>query len=165
MDLTKAQWDLIAPIIKSAEPQRLISGSPRVSDELIINGVLWVCRTGAPWKDMPGRYPPYQTCHRRYQEWVKKGVWVKTLSKLATDLKNRGKMDLAETFIDGSFAAAKKGAPELEKLSVARAPRSWQLSTAMVFLSPFPHTQQAHTRLRLLKKQYLSDLSEASQKE
>ncbi|WP_448518267.1 transposase, partial [Rhodoflexus sp.] len=33
-------------------------------------GILWVLRTGAAWKDLPDRYPPYQTCHRRYQQWV-----------------------------------------------------------------------------------------------
>jgi transposase len=165
MELTKAQWDLISPLVKAAEPKRIVSGRPRVSDEMILNGILWICRTGAPWKDMPGRYPPYQTCHRRYQEWVRKGVWVKILSKLSLDLKKRGKMDLAETFIDGSFAAAKKGALELAKLSEARVPRSWQLSTAMVFLSPFPHTRQVHTKLLLLKKQYRKDLSEINQQE
>ena len=76
------------------------------------------------WKDLPEKYPPYQTCHRRFQEWVKAGVWEKLLTSLAIDLKKRGKIDLAETFIDGSFAAAKKGAVVLEKLSGARVPRS-----------------------------------------
>lgn len=165
MDLTIAQWELIYPLIKAAEPKRIVTGRPRVPDDKIMNGILWICRTGAPWKDLPGRYPPYQTCHRRYQEWVRKGVWVKILSKLALDLKRRGKIDLAETFIDGSFAAAKKGALELGKLSGERVPRSWQLSTAMVFLSPFPHTRQAHTKLHLLKKQYQTDMSEISQVE
>ena len=33
------------------------------------NGILWILRTGAPWKDLPQRYPPYQTCHRRFQDW------------------------------------------------------------------------------------------------
>lgn len=89
MELTKALWDLISPIIKLAEPSRIVIGRPRVSNEIILNGVLWICRKGAPWKDLPSRYPPYQTCHRRYQEWVRKGVWVKILSRLALDLKAR----------------------------------------------------------------------------
>ncbi|RRD66711.1 transposase, partial [Desulfovibrio sp. OH1186_COT-070] len=33
----------------------------------ILNGILWILRTGAPWKDLPERYPPYQTCHRWFQ--------------------------------------------------------------------------------------------------
>jgi transposase len=130
MNLTQQQWELIEPIIIESRPVKQISGRPRQDDREILNGILWICRTGAHWKDLPEKYPPYQTCHRRFQEWVKAEVWISILSNLAVDLKTRGKMDLAETFIDGSFAAAKKGAAELAKPSGARVPRSWQLQTA-----------------------------------
>jgi len=163
MDITNDQWTLVSPIIDSAVPPKKISGRPRVDNRSILNGILWICRTGAPWKDLPDKFPPYQTCHRRFQEWVEANVWEKILVKLAVDLKKRGKIDLAECFIDGSFAAAKKGALELEKLSVARVPRSWRLQTAMVFLSPYPHMKQVHTRLNSLRKQYLNALREQSQ--
>ena len=163
MDITNDQWTLVSPIIDSALPPKKVSGRPRVDNRSILNGILWICRSGAPWKDLPDKYPPYQTCHRRFQEWVEANVWEKILVKLAVDLKKRGKIDLAECFIDGSFAAAKKGALELEKLSVARVPRSWRLQTAMVFLSPYPHMKQVHMRLNSLKKQYLNALREQSQ--
>ena len=39
------------------------------------NGILWVLRTGAPWHDLPDRYPPYQTCHRRMQEYSRDGTY------------------------------------------------------------------------------------------
>lgn len=39
-----------------------------------LDGVLWILRTGAPWQDLPPRYGPYQTCHRRFQQWVRSGV-------------------------------------------------------------------------------------------
>jgi len=165
MDITNEQWTIVNPIIESSLPEKKISGRPRVDDRSILNGILWICRTGAPWKDLPDKYPPYQTCHRRFQEWVKNKVWEKILVKLALDLKIRGKIDLAECFIDGSFASAKKGALELAKLSVARVPRSWRLQTAMVFLSPFPHMRQAPTRLNSLKKLYLNALHQQSQKD
>jgi hypothetical protein len=74
-----------------------------------LNGVLWVSRTGAPWHDLPDRYPPYQTCHRRFQQWRKSGVFRDLLTCLAADLRLRGKIDLTEGFIDASFTAAKKG--------------------------------------------------------
>ena len=163
MDITNDQWTLVRSIIDAAIPPKKISGRPRVDNRSILNGILWICRTGAPWKDLPDKYPPYQTCHRRFQEWVEANVWEKILVKLAVDLKKRGKIDLAECFIDGSFAAAKKGALELEKLSVVRVPRSWRLQTAMVFLSPYPHMKQVHTRLNSLRKQYLNALHEQSQ--
>lgn len=159
MDLTITQWAKVAPVVRKARPVKLVSGRPRQDDQKILNGILWICRTGAPWKDLPGRYPPYQTCHRRFQEWVKRGVWEDILLCLALDLKRRGKIDLAETYLDGSFSAAKKGAQELERLSGARVPGSWQSQTEMVFLSPFAHMKRIRTRLNSLKKRYLAALS------
>lgn len=158
MELTATQWKLVEPIIKKALPIKQISGRPRQNDQSIVNGILWICRTSAQWKDLPGRYPPYQICHRRFREWVKEVVWLKILTKLAVDLKRRGKIDLAEAYMDGSFSSAKKGAVGLAKPSGARAPRSWQLQTAMVFLSPFPHIKQIPMRLNSLKKQYQAAL-------
>src|ERR1700682_2644005 len=75
-----------------------------------MNGVLWVLRTGAPWHDLPHRYPPYQTCHRRFQQWQRSGLFTRLLQTLAEDLRDRGKLDLSEAFIDASFSSAKKGA-------------------------------------------------------
>ncbi len=154
MDITNEQWHLASPIIAGAVPAKQVTGMPRVDDRSILNGILWICRTVAPWKDLPDKYPSYQTCHRRFQDWVDKGVWENILVRLAMDLKKRGKIDLAECFIDGSFAAAKKGAAELAKLSGERVPRSWRLQTAMVFLSPFPHMEQAPMKLTSLRKHY-----------
>jgi transposase len=159
MDLTVTQWEQVAPIIKKAMPAKLVSGRPRQDDQKILNGILWVCRTGAPWKDVPERYAPYQTCHRRFQQWVRQGVWEDVLLKLALDLRKRGKIDLSETYLDGSFAAAKKGALMWERLNGVRVPRSWQSQTEMVFLSPFPHMKQVPMKLTLLKKRYLAALS------
>jgi len=61
----------------------------------------------------------------------------RVLEAIARYLKEQGGFDLRETFIDGSFAAAKKGPFALGQPRAERAPRSWQLSSAMVFLSPF----------------------------
>ncbi len=57
---------------------------------------------------MPNCYPPYQTCHRRYQRWVREGLFERILEALARDLKDRGKLDLSECFIDGTFIVAKE---------------------------------------------------------
>jgi hypothetical protein len=58
------------------------------------------------------------------------------LQKLAEDLRDRGKLDLSESFIDASFSGAKKGALVSALQSAAKAAKSWQSQTAMVFLSP-----------------------------
>jgi len=85
-----------------------------------LDGILWVLRTGAPWADLPERYPSYQTCHRRFQQWVRSGVMRGVLEALALALKIRGALDVEEAFIDGSFAPAKKGAPRLGRQNAAR---------------------------------------------
>ncbi len=75
----------------------------------VLNGILWILRVRAPWADLPERYPSYQTCHRRFQQWVRRGVLKDILSVLAEALHDEGYLDLREAFIDGSFAPAKKG--------------------------------------------------------
>jgi transposase len=136
MDLTDAQWDVIAPLLPKPRLRRDRRGRPWRDPRDVLNGILWILRTGAPWKDLPDRYPSYQTCHRRMQHWQRTGVFEAVLQRLAEDLRDRGRLDLSEGFIDASFTAAKKGAPQLGLLSGERAARSWQSATAMVFLSP-----------------------------
>ncbi len=138
MDLTDEQWAIVQPLIPQPPRRADGRGRPRIDDRQILNGILWIMRTGAPWKDMPERYPSYQTCHRRFQEWVKAGVFERILQELARDLKERGGLDLSECFIDGSFVIAKKGAQGWEKPSGAKVRGSWQWQTALVFLSPYP---------------------------
>src|SRR5581483_1835585 len=137
MDLTEEQWKVVEPLLPEEQLINEGRGRPWRDPRDVLHGILWVMRTGAPWKDMPARYPPYQTCHRRFQQWVRDGTLEGILKALAADLRGRGKLDPSEAFIDGSFASAKKGGSESEKRSVARGPRSWQLQTALVFLSPF----------------------------
>ncbi len=134
-ELTDEQWSLIESLFD--KPAVVATrGRPRRSEREVMNGVLWILRSGARWADLPDRFPPYQTCHRRFQEWVKDGRLKKVLETLAEDLLERGKLDLSETFIDGTFVSAKKGALKLERPSGAKARNSWQWQTALVFLSP-----------------------------
>lgn len=138
MDLTDEQWSVVQPLIPVPPKRPDGRGRPRIDDRAILNGILWIMRTGAQWKDMPDRYPSYQTCHRRFQEWVKAGAFEEILKALASDLKERGDLDLSECFVDGTFVIAKKGALGWEKPSGAKVRRSWQWQTALVFLSPYP---------------------------
>ena len=109
MELTDEQWAVVEPILPKPVKRADGKGRPRVDNRAILNGILWVMRTGAPWHDMPNRYPPYQTCHRRFQEWVEAGTFKTILRKLVQDVKERGGLDLTECFIDGTFVMAKKG--------------------------------------------------------
>ena len=138
MDLTDKQWTKLAPLLPTPRLRRDRRGRPWRDPRDVLNGILWILRTGAPWKDLPERYPSYQTCHRRFQHWVDTGTLRRVLQALARDLETRGGLDLSETFIDGSFASAKKKGATSARPSGARGPRSWPLQTALVFLSPLP---------------------------
>jgi transposase len=146
MDLTDQQWAILAPLLPKPRVRRDGRGRPWRDPRDVLNGILWILRTGAPWKDLPERYPSYQTCHRRFQRWVHAGTLRRVLKALAADLHARGGLDLSETFIDGSFASAKKKGATSARPSAARGPRSWPWQTALVFLSPLPSPRRPRTK-------------------
>lgn len=69
-DLTDFEWRVIAPLLPN-KPR----GVPRVDDRRALNGIFWVLRSGAPWRDLPERYGPRTTCYNRFVRWRKAGVW------------------------------------------------------------------------------------------
>lgn len=169
MKLTEEQWRFIEPYVPKIKVRKDRRGRPWKNNRDVLEGILWILKTGARWKDLPqGRYPPYQTCHRRFQSWVKSKVMEKILRALVEHLKKKGKINLAETFIDASFVEAKKGAPKLAKPSLVRELRSWQSLTIRLFLSPYPLKVLHRMRVDLLKERFgkgiqrtfLCDLSE-----
>jgi transposase len=136
MDLTDTQWEIVCSILPEDPVRPDGRGRPWSDRRTVLNGILWILRTGAQWADLPERYGNYKTVHRRFQNWVKQGVFEDLLVALAEDLRSRGQLDLEECFIDGTFVPAKKGGSKSARPSGAREPRSWLSSTAMVFLSP-----------------------------
>jgi len=134
-DLTDAQWETLDKLIPEPPRRKDQRGRPWKNRRAVLNGILWVLRTGAPWADVPDRYPSYQTCHRRFQQRVRSGMMRGVLEALAIQLSVRGGLDVEEAFIDGSFAPAKKGDRKSGKRSAARERRSWQWQIAMVALA------------------------------
>jgi transposase len=152
MDLTDEQWAVIEPHIPKARRRTDGKGRPLKPAREVLNGILWILRTGAAWQDMPDRYPAYQTCHRRFQSWVRSGVLENILRAMADDLKERGKLDLSECYIDGTFIGAKKGGGVSEIPSGAKVRRSWQWQTILAFLSPFTLKVLRHMKSDLLNR-------------
>ncbi len=130
-DLTDEQWKILDPLIPKPRIRSDGRGRPWKSRRSVINGILWVLRTGAPWADLPDRYPSFQTCHRRFQQWVGSGVMTKIMTALALKLSAKGGIDVREAFIDASFAPAKKGDIRSERRNAAREQRSWRLQIVM----------------------------------
>ena len=69
-DLTDFEWRVIEPLLPNKT-----RGVPRVDDRRVLNGIFWVLRSGAPWRDLPERYGPRTTCYNRFARWRKAGVW------------------------------------------------------------------------------------------
>ena len=134
-ELSDAQWQLIEPILR---PKRRADGRgrPWQDTRAVLNGILWILGTGAQWRELPKKYPPYQTCHRRFQQWVREGRLERILRSLAEELQARGKLQLEEAFIDASFTGAKKGASRSDQPSAERERKSSLSPMITVFLSP-----------------------------
>jgi len=134
-EVSDEHWSVLEPILRrKSRPDG--KGRPPRDARTVLNGVVWILGTGAQWRELPNKYPPYQTCHRRFQQWVHSGALAKVLRKLAKRLRAEGRLNLEEAFIDATFAAAKKGASELALPSEAKGRRSRLSPLATVYLSP-----------------------------
>src|SRR6476619_3544523 len=122
--LSDEQWSLISDLFPIPQPEAR-GGRPRVDSRQCLEGILWVLRSGARWKDLPRSFPSYATCWRRFAQWSLDGVWDRAWSRLLSQLDQQGGIDWKEGFADGTFASAKKGAIALVQRSEARVPNSW----------------------------------------
>jgi transposase len=132
-ELTDAQWDKIEPLLP--KPRKSRKGGPTpVPNRPCFEGILWVLRSGARWKDLPKEYPSYSTCRRRLIEWEEADVWRRAWHALLDNLDQRGWLDWEECFADGTFSPAKKGAIVSEKPNAERVRSLWWWQTAREFL-------------------------------
>lgn len=132
-ELTDRQWGRIKPLLPRAKRSRK-GGRPPADDRACTEGILWVLRSGARWKDLPKEYPSPSTCWRRLRDWEAAGIWLKIWRAFLAELDAAGQLDWSETFTDGSFAPAEKGARASEHPNAARVRSGWWWSTAKVFL-------------------------------
>jgi transposase len=77
-ELTEYEWAAIRPFLPN-KPR----GVPRVNDRRVLNGIFWVLRSGAPWRDLPETFGPYTTCYNRFVRWGRAGVWDQIMDALA----------------------------------------------------------------------------------
>jgi transposase len=79
-DLTEFEWAWAA--IKPMLPNKP-RGVPRMDDRRVLNGIFWVLRSGAPWRDLPQGFGPYTTCYNRFVRWRRAGVWNRIMEAVA----------------------------------------------------------------------------------
>lgn len=133
--LTDEQWEQIEPLLPPL-PKSKKGGRPWTPNRPVLEGILWILRTGARWQDLPDKYPSPSTCWRRLQMWEDEDIWLDIWRKFLATLDREKRLDWSEAFADGSFASAKKGGLGLEKPSGGKAQSGWLRSgsTAKVFL-------------------------------
>jgi transposase len=118
--LTDEQWQRIAPHLPPHPPSPK-GGRPRADDRECLEGLLWLLRAGARWRDIPIDLPSGSTCWRRLQEWAGDEVLRRIQGILVEELGELGKIDLEELLADATFIRAKKGAKRSAKRGAARA--------------------------------------------
>lgn len=92
--LTDSQWNLIGPMLpgKDGDPGR--SGR---DNRLFLEAVLWLVRTGSPWRDLPDEFGPWNTVFRRFRRWAQKGVFENIFKALSGD------PDFEYVMVDGTI--------------------------------------------------------------
>jgi transposase len=128
--LSDEQWARLEPLL----PKERSRGRPWADNRRVLEGILWVLKTGARWRDLPKEYPSASTCWRRLRQWEEQDIWLKIWRQFLSELDQQGRLDWSEVFLDGSFAPAKRGATASAKPSGAKARSGWWWSTAKVFL-------------------------------
>ena len=123
-DLTNEQWEQLKPLLPPEKPH---TGHPNNEHRTVLNGILWVLRTGAPWRDLPERYGKWSTVYSRFRRWKLAGIWERILSQVQSLADERGAVDWEIHFVDGSIVRAhqhaagqKKARPPRKRLDAAR---------------------------------------------
>jgi transposase len=88
--ITNEQWNRLRPLLP---PQKPKTGRPAKNHRVVVNGILWLMRTGAPWRDLPTEYGPWQTVASRFYRWRRAGVWEHILQTLQQQTDANGQID------------------------------------------------------------------------
>lgn len=110
--LTDEQWAIVEPLIPKKHAR---TGRPPADPRAMLDGVLWILRTGAPWRDLPERFGPCKTIFDYYSHWRRSGVIDRVVEALQIRLDREGKIDWDLWCIDGSHVRAARCAAGAEK--------------------------------------------------
>ena len=135
MMLSDEQWKQIEGLFPVLKRRRDGRGRPWASNRRCVEGILWILRVGARWRDLPDEYPDGSTCWRRLRMWEEQGVWLRAWQALLARIDERKLLDWEEAFLDATFVIAKKGAPRSERPVAGKVRSAWWWSTATAYLS------------------------------
>jgi putative transposase len=121
--LDDRQWERVEAFLKSERGP----GRPPIDDRRFVEAVLWVLRTGAPWRDLPSEFGPWKTVFNRFDRWSKQGKWQRLLRVLQVDVDDDWYSIDATIVRAHQHAAGAKGGRKVKALAAPAAaspPRS-----------------------------------------
>ena len=112
--LTDTQWERLRPLLP---PQKPRTGRPSRDHRTVLNGILWILRTGSPWRALAERYGSWKTVSSRFYRWQRTGIWSRVLAARQRQADIEGRLDWSLHFVDSTVvrahqhAAGAKGGP------------------------------------------------------
>jgi transposase len=101
------EWDRIKEYIP---PENTGEGRPSKSNRLMLNGMLWIAKTGVPWRDLPERFGPWQTVYSRFRRWSESDIFKDLFKMLSNDADMQDlSVDSTSCKVHQHAAGAKKG--------------------------------------------------------
>jgi transposase len=111
-ELTDEQWVLVEPHVPRSKAR---TGRPASDRRRMLNGIFWILATGAPWRDLPERFGPWQTVYDHFRNWRRQGVFARVIDALQIKLDNRGLIDWELWCVDGASVRATRAAAGADK--------------------------------------------------
>jgi transposase len=118
-ELTDEQWKRLEPLLPPEKPK---TGRPNQDHRRMINGMVWIDRTGAPWRDMPERYGKWTSVASRFYRWQKASIWQRILAALQSEAQTEGQINWDVHFVDGTVIRAHQHAAGAKKAALKPRP-------------------------------------------
>jgi len=110
-EVSDQEWELLRDVLPPRKPR----GRPPADARKVLNGMMWILNTGAPWRDLPERYGPWRTVYDRFNLWSRDGTLDRMLAKLQVRLDAQGRIEWDLFCIDGSVVRASRAAAGARK--------------------------------------------------
>lgn len=109
-ELTDEEWNLLKGLFPTQK-----RGGKWNDHRITLNGMLWILRSGAPWRDLPERYGKWKSVYHRFNRWRREGLFDRILKALQIRLNKQGKIDWDLWLVDGSNVRASRAAAGARK--------------------------------------------------
>ena len=106
-ELTDQEWEQIVPLLPAEKNSR--PGRPSKDNRLMINAMVWIARSGAPWRDLPERYGPWKSVYSRFRKWIEDGILDNIFRVLSLEA------ELDELFLDATIVKAHQHSAGVKK--------------------------------------------------